>query len=159
MSNEVISALIAGVVSLIVSLLTFLLTTKQMRLEREKLERQLERQLTERLYNLRLASYPEAFRITEPLGKKSGLADVRSISNRLRNWKAAEVSLVLSYRARQAFYDLQEVLKKNPETKSGFSDVQIQKIWHLRNRFRGELRRDLGLMFEEDDDNEIIDLE
>ncbi len=152
MQPELISALIAGVVSLIVSLIAYITSIRSIKMEREKLERQLERQFTDRLYNLRLDNYPEAFRITESLGKNNTLVQTQEISKQIKNWKAGEVSLILSNRARQSFYNMQEAINKQPETNKGFSEQQSFKIWKLRNLFRGELRRDLGLLFEEDDD-------
>ena len=125
-----------------------------MRLEREKLERQLEHQFTERLYNLRLQYYPEAFRITERLGKEVSLQTTREIDVQLKDWKAAEVNLVISNKAQQEFYKLREMLKKNPEQGDKYSEQQVSKIWRARNRLRGELRRDLGLLFSEDEDDD-----
>jgi hypothetical protein len=152
MQPELLSALIAGGVSLIVSLITYITSVRSLKIEREKLERQLERQFTDRLYNLRLINYPEAFKITEPLGKKNTIIQTQEIGKQLKSWKAGEVSLILSNRARQSFYNLQEAINKKPETAKGFSEQQNFKIWKLRNLFRGELRGDLGLLFEEDGD-------
>jgi hypothetical protein len=157
LSDEVVSALIAGGVSLLVSLITYLTTKRQMSLEREKLERQLKRQFTERLYDLRLQYYPEAFRITEGLHRSRTDAEedlfsyFQSIREQLKRWKAGEASFILSDAALEAFYELQRVLKKNPEKGVVYSETQIDNIWRARNRLRGALRGDLGLLFREDE--------
>lgn len=152
MQPEIVSAIVAGVVSLTISIIGYTASVRSIKSERERLELQLERHFTDRLYGLRLGNYPEAFRITESLGKKNNPNQIQDISKQLKNWKAGEVSLILSQRARQSFYDLQAAINKQPETNKGFSEQQNLKIWKLRNLFRGELRRDLGLLFEEDVD-------
>jgi hypothetical protein len=157
LSDALLTALIAGGISILISLLTHFTTVRQMRSEREKLERQLEHQFTERLYNLRLQYYPEAFRITERLGKEMTVSALRDIDTQLKNWKAAEVNLVISNKAQQAFYRLRDLLKKNPEQSDMYSEQQVGNIWRARNRFRGELRRDLGLLFSEDEDDSLVE--
>lgn len=155
MSPEVMSALIAGVVSILVSLVSYFSVLRQIKNNRIAIERQLERQLTEKLYNLRIAKYPEAFTITAKLGKDDSAQTLRNIQTSLSEWKSGEVGLILSQKAKKAYYELNETIKKKPEKDGKFSSDQLQKIWKLRNRFRGELRRDLGLLFDEEDDQEI----
>ena len=151
MSSEITAALIAGIVSLIVSLFAGLITISQAKMERAKLERQLERQLTERLYGIRLEHYPRAFQITANLGKGNSFEQIQEIRGQLKEWESAEVSMIISQRAKQAYYNLLEAIKKNPEKGTIYGDEQLSKIWRLRNLFRGELRQDLGFLFTEDD--------
>lgn len=158
MPVEIVSALIAGFVSVIVSILAYVAIVRQAKIDRINVERHLERQLTERLYNLRLEYYPSAFKITEKLGKDNTVEVIKNIRKALSEWKSGEVGLILSYKARQSFYELNEAIKKNPEKSNSYSNDQIQKIWKLRNRFRGELRRDLGLLFDEEDEQKYEDI-
>ena len=57
--------------------------------------------------------------------------------------------LVLSKSALQALYELESALSKQPDDRrSGkYSDQQLQKLWRLRLRARGALRKDIGLLF------------
>jgi hypothetical protein len=152
----VISALIAGTTSLLISFITYRAAKRHMILEREKLERELERKLTERLYEVRLKHYPKAFEITDNLGKKTSTMDAtvlsrnREVENQLREWKKGEVSFILSGRALRVFYKLVDVLSKNPERGTFYSEAQLANIWNARVKFRRELRRDIGLLFKED---------
>jgi hypothetical protein len=162
LSDTVITALIAGGISLLVSLITYFTTKQQIITEREKLERQLERKFTERLYDLRLQHYVKAFQITEGLSKvapnKEGLASgYQEIREQLKDWRAGEVAFIMSDKALKTYYELQRVLKKNPEMGDKYSEAQIQKIWRARNRFRGVLRADVGLLFKEEKDSEPIE--
>jgi hypothetical protein len=156
MPYTIITALIAGSISLIVSVITYVTTKRQMALEREKLERQLKRKFTERLYDLRLQHYAKAFEITENLGKgeltaTAGLQSQHiAIRDQLKNWKSGEVNLIISDKALEEFYELLRALKKNPEKGTVYSNTQIDNLWRARNKLRGALRFDLGLLFQED---------
>jgi hypothetical protein len=48
------------------------------------------------------------------------------------------------------FYDLIDVLKRHPGMGDEYTDAQMRNTWAARNRFRGALRVDLGLLFEEE---------
>jgi hypothetical protein len=167
LADEVVAALIAAGVSIIASLVTYFTTkhqmslerenlAKQLALEREKLETQLKRQFTDRLYDLRLKCYPEAFQITEPLSQVSKIAEedlydfYQSVKEQLKAWKEKDASFLMSNDALKMFYEFWQALRKNPEKGNTYSEVQKENIWRARNRFRGALRSDVGLLFEED---------
>jgi hypothetical protein len=170
LADEVVAALIAAGVSIIASLVTYFTTkhqmslerenlAKQLALEREKLETQLKRQFTDRLYDLRLQCYPDAFQITEGLSQVSKMAEedlyafYQSVKEQLKTWKEKDANLLLSDDALKMFYELRKALGKNPERGAVYSDAQKEKIWRARNRFRAALRGDLGLLFEEDEES------
>ena len=67
LSSGIITVLISALVSLSVSFVSYKATKNRINQQREQFERELQRRVTERLYELRLASYPQAFKLTEPL--------------------------------------------------------------------------------------------
>jgi hypothetical protein len=152
MNDPVLTAIIAGGVSITASIITYVSARRQIRSQRETIERQLTHKFTERLYELRLSHYPLAFEITEPLGKlKSAQPDqlparFGEILDRLKKWKSGEVNLVLSDYATDMFYTLERRLKRNPGNGKTYSEEQLDAIWDARQRFRGALRRDVGLL-------------
>ncbi len=157
---EIGAALIAGVVALIVSIITHYTTVsatkRQLVLEREKLEKSIRQPYIERLYDLRVKCYAEVFMITEKLKRYSATEEnlqlhFRSVREELKEWKATEASFVMSDGALKMFYALRKELKKNPEKETLYSDTQLENIWRARNRFRGALRDDVKLLFEEDE--------
>jgi hypothetical protein len=105
---------------------------------------------------VRLKYYPRAFEITDELGKRTSTMDAtllskhRGVESQLREWKKGEVSFILSGRALRAFYKLLDILSKNPEKGTLYSEAQLANIWKARVKFRRELRRDIGLLFKED---------
>jgi hypothetical protein len=158
MTSEVSSGLIAAGVSLVGSLLTYLISGRQISSERHKLEREMQRKFTERLYEIRIKTYPAAFAFTEMVAKPNGVlpeemfARHLEIRQKLRAWKSAEVTFLLSNSSFEAFRDLERRLKKNPDKGNHYSPDQLNRLWHSRNRFRSELRRDVGLLFDEEEE-------
>lgn len=149
-NEKIIAALIAAYVSIIVSMVTIILTNRKFKHEYEIKAKELSNKYLEKLYELRLEKYPEAFSITENLGKQRDRSDeeVKSIIENsiemLVNWRKDQVSLILSERSLSAYYELYDALKAKPAFQNKFSDEQIKKIWKFRNNFRTCLRHDVG---------------
>jgi hypothetical protein len=157
-SDPLISALIAGAVSVAISIISYISVMLKSRSEKESLKRTLSRQLTGRLYELRLKHYPEAFTITDKLGKRTGHNEeelpqlFRNLFAELSKWKVGEPSLIMSADSLEAYYSLQHVLKRNPALGSKYNEEQLARIWKVRMAFRNQLRADVGLLFEEEGD-------
>ncbi len=156
MDSRVEAAIIAGIVSVIVSLIAYIVGILKIRNERLMLEKKLNRNLTEKLYSIRLDAYPEGFEITADIGKFAGRSDeevsteIIKTRKALKSWSRKKVSFLLSEKALDAFYKLDQALKKNPGDNTTYTAQQRTKIWEARNRFRSSLREDVGLLFEED---------
>jgi hypothetical protein len=151
MDEKLVAALIAGVVSLLVSLLTYWATERRIRHDRSSTARQIAQRFAEELLKHRLRLYPGAFVATTNLGK--GSADDASLPEKyrvaldeLRKWKTGEVEVVISEEAEDRFHELVERLKRNPGRGSVYNKDQVGLIFQARQKFRGALRRDLGLM-------------
>ncbi len=54
-----------------------------------------------------------------------------------------------------AFYALRDVLARSPGDGKAFTSKQLENIWRARNVFRGMLRDDVGLLYEEDPDVDV----
>ncbi|HEX8177227.1 MAG TPA: hypothetical protein VF543_19215 [Pyrinomonadaceae bacterium] len=156
MSEQVTSAIVAGAISIIAAVITYMSVVVKIRSEKESQERNLARSFTGRLYELRLKHYPEAFVITERLGRRSRFKDeelpviYQEILDSLSKWKAGEPSFILSSDSLKVFYELQQALDGNPALGNKYNEEQHARIWKLRNAFRGSLRKDVGLLFEEE---------
>ena len=109
--NEVIlTGIVAAVVSIPTAYIGYLANQRAIVVEREKFERGQQRVLTEKLYDRRLAAYPDALRITEPL-RKSHLWNkekplrkecLQQILVELDNWHINQAAFLLSHRALEA---------------------------------------------------------
>lgn len=156
-----IPALIAGITSLIVCIVAFFQFLKAQKNEQERFDKKLSRDLTSKLYDLRLAHYPKAFEITDEIYKEKGgvLAPnkVKDASLELINWKKGVVNLIISAEARDVYFQLRDVLMKQPAEGSKFSDSQVENIINLTRIFRKQLRRDLGFMYREEKDRRSKD--
>lgn len=163
METKILSALIAGGVSLGVSLATFWATRSKIESEKERQERELERKLTEKLYDLRIRYYPQAFKIMQALMGKYVLSEnfsperSKEIRDELENWHNSDVSFILSDRSEKAYWKLRDALSIHPEEGNGFSGAQKKVIHKVKSRFRGELKKDLHLLFKEDEVRVIRD--
>jgi hypothetical protein len=156
MGDEVIAAIIAATVSAIAAFITYITATNKINAAHAAIERELERKLTDRLYDLRLKHYPQAFVITDQLGKQLGVTEsqlpalYKQLAQELRVWKAGEPSFILSEKSLNAYYELQEALKANPALGNQFNHQQMDRIWRRRVDFRRALRDDVGLLFVEE---------
>lgn len=160
MSVEVIAALISGSVALVVSILSSLVTSsiarKRLRHETERLERELQRNKTDKLYELRLSCYPNAFKLTEPLlGTKLfsiGIdkETVRKVLNDLNEWKANEATFIMSKASHKSFYHIRRTLMNMIEMDGSYTNDVIRQLFEAKNSFRKNLQNDVGLLFEEE---------
>lgn len=157
MDTTITSALIAALVSSMVALIAYAQARRELKQEREILERQLQRNLTEKLYELRLASYPKAFELTDSLRSEllfSGqlqAKDITSTRNDLIAW-ANQNSFYMSEQAIQAYYYLRRSLKLKDINK--LSKAEAGKIFEAKKRFRGILRADINLLYIEEQEAE-----
>jgi hypothetical protein len=155
-SDIIIVALIAGSVSLVVSAIGSGATLFTNAANRRRLEREIRHKFVEKLYEIRLEVYPEAFEITQLiLRRKTPMKinkrdELMAIRKRLLEWSNSKAALVLSRRSMRAFYALKNALNKQPGLKDEYTDEQVEKIWSARNQFRRCLRRDLGVLLDED---------
>ncbi|MEM7584358.1 MAG: hypothetical protein AAF560_13295 [Acidobacteriota bacterium] len=155
------AALVAAAVSLAISILTYWTAIKRNQAESENQKERLRRGLTEKLYALRLEVYPEAFEITSDLGSRGSKTDEDMIGRTqmtldlLMKWEKERAGLVLSKRSLDAFRSLRDALSRKPGDGTAYTSKQLDKIWRARNTFRGRLRDDVGLLYEEDINLEV----
>ncbi|HEY6530612.1 MAG TPA: hypothetical protein VIZ65_18135 [Cellvibrionaceae bacterium] len=159
MDDKLAAALIAAFISLVVSLFGLFGIRRQISAQREKMEREIEAKRIDRLYELRLKHYPKFFELTSEITKTQLRGAERaamflSTRDKIREWRSGEPMLILSKHAIGALYEFELALRKKPQDikNSEHSHDQIDKVWRLRLRARGALRRDLGLLF--GDENE-----
>jgi hypothetical protein len=155
MSTEVTVALIAATTSLVVSGIGYYFQQKELR-------KRLDRMFTDRLYNMRLDSYPPAFDITDQIKnrpKPEGIIPKEKLDQiryDLISWKKGAVNIAISSDSLSAYYNLTKALNMGYELKDQFSEVQIKKIFDARNEFRKNLRADLGYLYTEERSDNLI---
>jgi hypothetical protein len=130
--------------------------TAQSQLKRARLE--LNRRSTERLYEARLLAYPLAFEITDSLRGEylfhakpthEGLGDVY---NRLLDWNKRN-GLILSEDAFGKYVRLRTALRATLDPATTLTKDVLNSLSEARRLFRGSLRRDLNLLFTEENDD------
>ena len=151
MDEKLLSAVIAGGISLVISFLTYIATERRLKHERSSATRQIAQKFAEELLKHRLRLYPGAFVATSSLGKGNadddGLPEKFKASlDELRKWKTGEVEVVISEDAENCYYELIERPKRSPGRQNLYNRDQLNGIYHARQKFRGALRRDLGLL-------------
>ncbi len=146
------TALIAGLVSLVVSAVGLVTSLLVARSQMRQNEEHIRSELTQKLVELRLQHYPNAFTITERIERRKepqriiSRQEQHEICEELRAWKTGEVSLILSFDSLQAYYDLTRALGMGYAEKGGYSREQAEKVIHARDQFRSCLRRDVGFI-------------
>lgn len=131
---------------------------RQLALEQEKFDRQLQRPLTEKLYDMRVSSYPQALQITESLRRsrlwKEGQVITKEYLNRveaeLDEWHGAKAAFLMSDNALAALDVLHRSLRAKPDANGKYSEAQLQAIWEGKNKFRIALRNDIFLLYGEE---------
>jgi hypothetical protein len=158
MIEKLLTALIAAIVSLVVSLLTIWSNRRKLESEERRHGLDHRRRLTEKILDLRLAAYPKAFGITYeltyPLLLSSNVVPVEHILNvkeKLVEWERSDGAFLFSKGSLRAYRDLLTALSEEPRGENGFSRKQRDRIWRCKNRFRGALKADLKLLYEDDD--------
>ena len=157
MPDQVQAALIAGIVSLVVSLLTLWSQRRKVTSEETRHARDHQRRLTERLLDLRLTAYRKAFGITHDLTGQFLLADrgvsrehLAKVKESLVEWQRTDGAFLFTKLSLQTYRDLVRALSDEPREDGIFSRKQRDHIWRCKNRFRGALKSDLKLLYEED---------
>lgn len=147
-------AIIASLTSLVISFITLFQFFKNQRSQQEQFNKAQDRALTNKLYDLRIEYYPKAFQITMNIYRRKGNnyieADLRKAREELIEWKGGTVDLILSVEASHSYYDLRDILRKNPANNGRYSAEQVDAIHEIVKNFRKQLRRDLGFMFREE---------
>jgi hypothetical protein len=128
--------------------------------ERHQQLADMQRRMTERLYERRIAKYPELFAATEEFRRSvmdaaptapDLVKHLRDAIDRVNDWHAVEGGLLLSDKALQALYDLRQAVKEITEQNlaSDTSRPDTRRVWECKRRLRVELREDISLLFEE----------
>ncbi len=160
MDIDVRVALIAGGISFTIAILSYLSSLQEFSKQREELERKIQNQFTDRLYPLRLEHYPKAFILTEKIQRRSKpqqiveQAELKKIADELYAWKTGIVSLIISQSSLGKFFTLRDALIMGYGENDKFTDSQVERIMRARNQFRSSLRKDIGLLYEEDELND-----
>lgn len=158
LSDVLISAIVAALVSLLTAMVTYFAQRRALMIEREKFEKQLQRALTEKLYDLRLASYPKALEITEGLrrsrlwSEESKLTEayLQGILTELDTWNSTRAAFLMSDNGLDALQALRGALRVKPQADGTFTDEQIERIWRAKGRLRSALRNDVILLYGEE---------
>lgn len=152
MSSEVASAVIAGSVSLLVAAVSYLTTRRTLRRDHERQTADHRRAMTARLYDARVATYPELFEATSAF-RWSLLTESQDLSPHLRDalervdrWHGNGGGLLLSDHA----YECLMALRRTIRSYLGGAGDDVEEIWMRKNDLRRAMRTDLGLMFGED---------
>ncbi len=157
MDPKLVSALVAGVVALLVSLVSLAYQKKRLVSEEKRSEREEIRRVTERLYDMRLAAYPKAYEITRSLLsheiEQTGLTRelLSSVRHELVDWAPSDASFILSRKSRRSFHVLRQQLDEALKLDNTNITDQVKLIRKARGPFRRNLRRDLRLLFLEDE--------
>jgi hypothetical protein len=158
MIEKLLTALIAAIVSLAVSLLTIWSNRRKLESEERRHGIDHRRHLTEKILDLRLAAYPKAFGITyeltSPFLQSTDVVSVEHIhivKEKLLEWERSDGAFLFSKSSLRAYRDLLTALSEEAIGENGFSRRQRDRIWRCKNRFRGALKADLKLLYEDDD--------
>lgn len=157
-SDVIVSAVVSAVVALFAAMATYIVNSRTLAAERLKFEKQLQRGLTEKLYNLRLESYPKAWEITEGLrytklwkdGEAPSEQYLTEILASIDSWHSSKAAFLLSDPALDNLYALHDALRVKPELEGKYSEAQIRRIWEAKNKFRASLRNDIFLLYREE---------
>ncbi len=124
---------------------------------RQTLEKQQLGSMTNKLYDVRIESYPKGMEITEALRKTQLAGDVtlskdylNKIVSELDLWYSSKAGFVLSRHSAQCFSELHKAIREQPESNSLYSPGQIDRMVRARREFRMALRADILLLFNED---------
>lgn len=129
---------------------------RELQSQKEHLERELQRKFTEKLYDLRLDMYPQAFEITDQLRGEYIFKDdlsqeaLKDILTKIQDWNKTKAGFLLSKSSLNTFYELRKALGLHPESNGKYSERQRKQIWQCKNRFRGALKADVNLLYAEE---------
>ena len=174
MTNEITTALIAAGVSIVVAAAagtaTFVTTRASLHRDHERQEADFRRAMTTRLYDRRVSVYPGLFQATAAF-RRSNMHEASNIESHLRDaidrvnsWHEKEGGLLLSSNAHQELLDLRQSVKDYLRQREDDSSTpldeatrllheeRLNSIWRHKNDLRAAMRKDLGLLFDEDRD-------
>src|ERR1051326_4380324 len=103
MNPQVVTAVVASGVSFVVGLSAHLASRRALITTTQKLERELQRRLTEKLIDLRLDRYPQAFQITDRLlgehifGKHMTSTELATVREQLAEWNASKSCFLFTH--------------------------------------------------------------
>lgn len=154
----ILVASLSGVISYIASARTLDIERRKLEAEQARLQAQLDRQLTDRLYQLRIEHYPQAFVLTDELGKQNHPPEAlpslyTRLARDLRAWRSGVPAFVMSAESLSAYYELNKALRANLALGNKYNDQQLDRIWEARTALRKALRQDVGLLFAEEQEN------
>ena len=156
MSTEITAAIIAAAVSLIIGLVSYFGTLITILSERKRQERELERKMTEKMIDLRIKTYPEAFEITSLLSGDNVFGKVitpdylKNVYDQITVWRRSKAGLVLSKKSLKAYYRLKEFLLVKPQSGETYTDEELRIPWEAKNEFRRRLIEDVNFLYSED---------
>jgi len=151
--DSVVVAAIAGIVSLVVATLAQAVAVVLARRQRTLGELQLQRHLTEKLYDLRLQRYTDAFVATDRLKAQSILergqapGHFAGVSRDLEAWFSS-AALVVSPTSLKAYYELRDAL--SAVSALPCSDNDLMRVWAAKYALRQSLRDDVKLLYAEE---------
>ena len=151
----VLSASIAGVISLIGVLISFITNQHSIKTQGDRFEKELQRRFTDKLYELRLDSYPKAFEITDDLRgeflfrKGISIKKLASIRLELSKWNKTKAGFLLSESSLREYYAIRDSLDFSPPN-DVLTEDRMNTIWKCKNRFRSALKEDLNLLYVEE---------
>lgn len=147
-------SVIAALTALVLSCITLYQFFRNLRFQQQQFENSNNRELTNKLFDLRLVHYPKAFDITDNIIKTKGnnydLETIRIAKEELIAWKKGVVNIIISVECRDSYFELRNVLMKNPAENNLYSEKQVEKIYEANKNFRKQLRRDMGFMYREE---------
>lgn len=152
LNDKITTGIIAGGISIVGFCFTYLTTKRKLRQEKIHFNRNLSNSYVEKLYELRIKHYGQAFEITDLVGKKieKTLGELpyyhQEVLNEIRSWKSGEVNLVLSEKSLMAYYELIRHLQLSVDAENIYTNEMLDEMWEARTQFRLALRTDLGLL-------------
>ena len=157
--ETIIAATIAAIVAIIGAIISYFTNRKSVRTELQKVEIELNRKLTEKLYDKRLEMYPPAFEITDGLlgeylfSSKISRDYLQTIYEQLMDWHKKVI--VLSDESLTAFQLLRTSLLTVIKSDEALSEENLRPIWLAKNGFRTALRKDLRLLYNEEQGQKV----
>lgn len=157
MDAATLTTIFTALLSLVVISISAYISRLTIRAARQTLEKQQLGSMTNKLYDVRIESYPKGMELTEALRRTQLAGDVlltedylRGIVSELDSWYSSQAGFVLSRNAAQCFAALHRSIRDKPESDGTYSPEQIDRIVKARREFRMALRADILLLFNDD---------
>ena len=156
MNPSITAAIIAACISLVAAIISYVANRKALLSQAKRHEQEMQRRLTEKLYELRLECYQEAFEITAMLSGdmifNRAITEeyIKNVREKITSWNRTKAGLIMSQRSIRSYYRLKDALNVQPKNGVSFTEAEIKKIWEAKNDFRRNLRRDVNLLYVEE---------